>query len=196
MYFLEFVYFLNGIPQFAISIGYEENNDKVQTDTSISAVGAGNTYKEWHRIGVTTTFDGNSASANSNVLTIKADFSKTIGIGMSVSGTGLVSGTGGDGETIWPTVEAYGNAINGSTSSVTLKPIPGQTNSVGGSAISNGTLTFFRNLGQSISVNFTTQYLIEFRRYRWRARFFFPKDVNTLVEYGNSLNVNMKILEK
>jgi len=159
--------------------GYEEDNDKVQTATSISAVGAGNTYKEWNRIGITTTFNGNSASADSNELTIKADFSKTIGVGMSVSGTGLVSGTGGNGETIWPTVEEYSNPINGSTSTVTLKPIPGQTYAVGGSALSNATLTFFRNLGQNVSVNFTTQYLIEFRRYRWRARFFFPKDVNT-----------------
>ena len=159
--------------------GYEEDNDKVQTPTSIAAVGAGNTYKEWARVGVTTTFNGNSASANSNDLTIKADFSKTIGIGMSVSGSGLVSGTGGNGETIWPTVESYRNPINGSTSTVTLKPIPGQQYAVGGSAISNGTLTFFRNLGQSITVQFTTQYLIEFKRYRFRTRFFFPNDVNT-----------------
>jgi len=159
--------------------GYEEDNDKVQTPTSITAVGAGNTYKEWVRVGITTTFDGNSGSANSNDLVIKADFSKTIGIGMSVSGSGLVSGTGPNGETIWPTVESYSNAINGNTSSVTLKPIPGQTYSIGGSALSNATLTFFRNLGQSITVNFTTQYLLEFQKYRLRLRYFFPKDVNT-----------------
>ena len=159
--------------------GYEEDNDKVQTPTSIAAVGAGNTYKEWNRVGITTTFDGNSASADSNNLTIKANFSKTIGIGMSVSGTGLVSGTGGNGETIWPTVESYTNPINGNTSTVVLKPIPGQTNSIGASALSNATLTFFRNIGQKITAEFTTQYLIEFRRYRWRARFFFPNDVNT-----------------
>ena len=78
--------------------GYEEDLDKNQTPTSIAAVGAGNTYKEWARVGITTTFDGNSASADSNTLTIKADFSKTIGVGMSVSGTGLVSGLGGNGE--------------------------------------------------------------------------------------------------
>ena len=159
--------------------GYEEDNDKVQTPTSIAAVGAGNTYKEWVRVGITTTFDGNSASANSNDLTIKADFSKTIGAGMSVSGSGLISGTGGNGETIWPTVESYNNRIDGSTSTVTLKPIPGQTYAVGGTALSNATLTFFRNLGQSVTTRFTTQYLVEFRRYRWRARFFFPNDVNT-----------------
>ena len=159
--------------------GYEEDSDKVQTPTSIAAVGAGNTYKEWVRVGVTTTFDGNSANANSNTLSIKADFSKTIGIGMSVSGSGLISGTGGSGETIWPTVEDYNNSINGSTSTVTLKPIPGQQYSVNG-AINNGTLTFFRNFGQEIHTEFTTQYLIQFQKYRFRFRFFFPKDINTI----------------
>ena len=158
--------------------GYEEDLDKNQTPTSITAVGAGNTYKEYARVGVTTTFTG-SGSANTNVITIQANYSKTIGIGMSVSGSGLVSGTGGSGETIWPTVESYGNLIDGNTSTVTLKPIPGQTNSVGGSNFTNNNLTFFRNLGQNVEVRFTTQYLIEFRRYRFRARFFFPNDVNT-----------------
>ena len=164
--------------------GYEEDLDKNQTPTSITAVGAGNTYKEWARVGITTTFDGNSASANSNTLTIKADFSKTIGVGMSVSGSGLVN----DGD-VWPTIEEYSNNLDGSTSSVTLKPVPGQTNSVGGSAITNGTLTFFRDLGQKIRTTFVTQYLIEFRRYRFRIRFFFPKDVDTSF-LERSININ------
>ncbi len=164
--------------------GYEEDLDKNQTPTSITAVGAGNTYKEWARVGITTTFDGNSASANSNTLTIKADFSKTIGVGMSVSGSGLVN----DGD-VWPTIEEYSNNLDGSTSSVTLKPVPGQTNSVGGSAITNGTLTFFRDLGQKIRTTFVTPYLIEFRRYRFRIRFFFPKDVDTSF-LERSININ------
>ena len=164
--------------------GYEEDLDKNQTPTSIAAVGAGNTYKEWARVGINTTFDGNSASANSNTLTIKADFSKTIGVGMSVSGSGLVN----DGD-VWPTIEEYSNNLDGSTSTVTLKPVPGQTNSVGGSAITNGTLTFFRDTGQKIRLSFVTQYLIEFRRYRIRIRFFFPKDVDTSF-LDRSININ------
>ncbi len=154
--------------------GYEEDLDKVQTPESITAVGAGNTYKEWNRVGVNTTFNGNSASANSNTLTIKADFSKTIGVGMSVSGSGIVN----DGD-VWPTIEEYSNNINGSTSTVTLKPVPGQTNSIGGSALNNATLTFFRNTGTEVGTNFNTQYLIALNIYRIRIRFFFPKDVNT-----------------
>ena len=154
------------------SDGYEEDLDK-----NIISTGIG-TFKEWCRVGITTTFTA-SASANTNVLAIQADYSKTIGVGMSVSGTGLISGTGGSGETIWPTVEDYANNIDGNVSSVTLKPVPGQTNSVGGSNITNGNLTFFRNLGQEIITRFKSQYLIEFQRYRFRWRYFFPKDVDT-----------------
>jgi len=159
--------------------GYEEDLEKVQTAASISAVGAGNTYKECNRIGITTTFNGNSASANSNDLTIKADFSKTIGIGMVVSGTGLVSGTDGNGEIIWPTVETYNNPINGSTSAVTLKPIPGQQYAVGGTALSNAELTFSRKVGTEVITKVQTQYLIALEKYRIRIRFFFPKDIDT-----------------
>ena len=99
------------------------------------------------------TFDGNSANANSNTLSIKADFSKTIGVGMSVSGSGLISGTGGSGETIWPTVEDYANNMDGNVSSVTLKPVPGQTNSIGGSNITNGNLTYMGNQLLTVSLD-------------------------------------------
>ena len=159
--------------------GYEEDLEKVQTAASITAVGAGNTYKEWNRIGITTTFNGNSADADSNTLTIKADFSKTIAAGMSVSGAGLVSGTDGSGETIWPTIETYSNPLNGNTSSLTLKPVAGQQYAVGGTALSNAELTFFRNVGTEVESNFVTQYLIALKKYRIRIRFFFPKDIDT-----------------
>ena len=152
--------------------GYEEDLDNNQTDASITAVGAGNTYKEWHRVGVSTTFLG-SSPLNSNEIVIQADYSKTIGIGMSVSGSGIVN----DGD-VWPTVESYGNPINGSTSTVKLQPVSGQTYSVLNSFTDNN-LTFFREMGDEVGLTFTTQYLIALRKYRIRIRFFFPKDVNT-----------------
>ena len=140
--------------------GYEEDNDKIQTPSSISAVGAGKTYKEWSRVGVTTTILG-SGSANGNQITIAADKSKTIGIGMSVSGTGLVTSA-----TASPTVESYQNLMDGSTATtVTLKPISGQTYAVGGSGVgANTPITFSRDIGKPITSRSTTQFLIEFKK--------------------------------
>ena len=50
-------------------VGYEEDNDKNQTSASISAVGAGNTYTEHVRIGLSRTISGIS-STGSNQITV------------------------------------------------------------------------------------------------------------------------------
>ena len=154
--------------------GYEEDNDKVQTQASVLAVGAGNTYTEWARVGVTTTILG-SANASTNTITIAADKSKNIGIGMSVSGTGMLSSGN-----IHPTVDSYEHKLDGTTTIVTLSPVTGQEFSVGVSGVSADTpLTFSRNVGDQLRISQTTQYLIKRRKYRFRMRFFFPKDINT-----------------
>ena len=171
---------------------YEEDDNKNQTPTSEqiqidAGVGAGSTYKEWNRVGVTTTILG-SGSANTNVITIAADKSKTIGIGMSVSGTGLV--TSGNAS---PIVESYQHLMDGSTATtVTLKPISGQSYAVGGSGVSANTpLTFSRDIGQPVTSSSQTQFLVEFRRYRFRIRFFFPRDVSTKgVDRSIDINFN------
>jgi len=171
-----FTIFTTGYATFDFNLkGYEEDGNGNQTDSSITAVGAGNTYKEWVRVGVTTTILA-SGSANSNEITIAPDFSKTIGIGMSVSGTGLVS----VGDAL-PTVESYQHVMDGSTSTtVTLKPVSGQQYAVGASGVAANTpLTFSRPIGKEILTSSKTQYLIESEKYRFRCRFFFPKDVNT-----------------
>ena len=151
--------------------GYEEDGNGDQTDASITAVGAGNTYKEWVRVGVTTTIIAVGA-ANQNEITIPPDFSKTIGIGMSVSGTGLND---------TPTVESYQHVMDGTTpTTVTLKPASGQDYAVGASGVAANTpLTFSRPIGKEIQTSSQTQYLLESEKYRFRCRFFFPKDVNT-----------------
>ena len=167
-----FTIFTTGYATFDFNLkGYEEDGNGNQTDASITAVGAGNTYKEWVRVGVTTTILA-SGAANQNEITIAPDFSKTIGIGMSVSGTGLND---------TPTVESYQHVMDGTTSTtVTLKPVSGQEYAVGPSGVAANTpLTFSRPVGTEIYTSSKTQYLLESEKYRFRCRFFFPKDVNT-----------------
>ena len=76
--------------------GYAEDNNKNQTSASISAVGAGNTYTEHVRIGLSTSISGIS-STGENQITVSgaANLEKmnTIGIGMTVVHSNIVAGT-------------------------------------------------------------------------------------------------------
>ena len=147
--------------------GYEENDNKIQTTASVNAVGAGNTFKEYMRIGVSTQLSV-STGVGKTITIPEADRERmnTIGIGMSVSGSNIKSNV---------TVEG----ISKSTGNITLfhdsdAPLTSQITS-------STDVTFFRDLNNSTEVNhtITTQVLEAYKKYRIRIRYFYHKNFNS-----------------
>ncbi len=159
--------------------GYVENQNGNQTSASISAVGAGQTYTEYARVGVSTSFQVSSGGAG-NVLTVStADLGKinTIGHEMTVTGSNIVSGA-----TVSNT-----NRVDG-----TISLTSDSTNSITGS-FTNQTVTFSRNLSQSENVTtiFDTQVLEAYQRYRIRIRYFHHKNFDSR-NIAQSININAR----
>ena len=146
-------------------VGYEEDDDKNQTSASISAVGAGNTYTEQVRIGLTTAVSGIS-STGSNQITVSGaseiERMNTIGIGMTVVHSNIATNT------VIKDFSKISGIIN-------LTPPAGTDNAVT-APISNQSMTFKRDLGTLISHSFTTQVLVAYQKYRIRYRYFHHKD--------------------
>jgi len=140
--------------------GYEEDNDK-----KIISPGIG-TYTEYVRIGISTSISGINGSAGTDIITIPSvnlEQMNTIGIGMTVSGTNIAA-------------ETLISDFDKNTGVVELSSATG--NAVTGT-ISNATLTFARQLGQRIKHKFTTNTLIEFKKYRIRLRYFHHKNFDS-----------------
>ncbi|MEC8551438.1 MAG: hypothetical protein VXY93_13160, partial [Pseudomonadota bacterium] len=119
--------------------GYGEDNDNNETNTSKNRpVGAGNTFTEHIRIGVSTSISGISGSANTIVVnSSNLEKMNTIGIGMTVVLDGkIATGT---------KIESF----NKVTGAINLEPPSGVTNSVTGT-ISNENVQFTRHLGDNI----------------------------------------------
>ena len=150
--------------------GYAEDNNKNQTSASISAVGAGNTYTEHVRIGLSTAISGIS-STGSNQITVSgaANLEKmnTIGKGMTVVHSNIATGTVISDE-----------QFNKTTGTIDLTPPVGTESAVTGT-ISNQTITFQRDLGTKISHSFTTPVLIAHQKYRIRYRYFHHKNFDS-----------------
>ena len=149
--------------------GYAENQNSNQTSASISAVGAGQTYKNYARVGVSTAFQVNSAGAG-NVITVNtADVEKlnTIANEMSVTGSNIES-------------DAAILSINRASDPPTIILTSDAANSVTGT-FSNQTVTFSRNLSDSVNVTtvFDTQVLEAYQRYRIRIRYFHHKNFDS-----------------
>ena len=145
--------------------GYSEDNDNNETNTSKNRpVGAGNTFTGHMRVGVSTSISGISGSANTIVVdSSNLEKMNTIGIGMTVVLDGkIATGT---------KIENF----NKVTGSISLEPPSGVTNSVTGT-ISNESVTFTRELGNSIRHNFDTHVLIAYQKYRVRLRYFHHKN--------------------
>ena len=138
--------------------GYFEDNDKVQTPASQSAIGLGQTYTNYSRVGLTTTIAATGSLGNE--ITIAVNRIPTVGIGMSVSGSNI------DGV---PLVLD----INRTTGVISLEPSEGITNSVSGTL--NNDVTFSRKFGDSVTSRFTTQVMLAFEKYRMRVRYFHPQ---------------------
>ena len=148
--------------------GYEEDNNKNQTNASKTAVGAGNTYTEHVRIGLSTSISGIS-STGSNQITVSGaseiERMNTIGIGMTVVHSNIATGT---------KIDSF-SKISGI---ITLEP-PAGTDSAVTAPISNQSMTFTRDLGTNISHSFTTQVLIAYQKYRIRYRYFNHKNFDS-----------------
>ena len=152
--------------------GYAEDNNKNQTSASISAVGAGNTYTEHVRIGLSTAISGISSTSTANQIIVSgaANLEKmnTIGIGMTVVHSNIVAGT----------VVASDEGFNKTSGVINLEP-PAGTASAFTAPISNQTVTFTRDLGTTISHSFTTPVLIAHQKYRIRYRYFHHKNFDS-----------------
>jgi len=148
--------------------GYVEDNNKNQTSASISAVGAGNTYTEHVRIGLSTSISGiSSTSPNQITVSGAANLEKmnTIGIGMTVVHSNIATNTVID-------------SFNKTSGLITLEPPAGTASAVTGT-ISNQSMTFQRDLGTTASHSFTTPVLIAFQKYRIRYRYFHHKNFDS-----------------
>ena len=142
--------------------GYEEDSAGNQTAASITAVGAGNTYTQFSRIGLTTSITGNNATVSgTNVVTVPTANIPFIGVGMTVTAS---TGTGKIKE------DSKVISISRSSGQITLEHTSGT------SVISTGAgnVTFGRELGDNIQTGFQTYTLIRGRKYRIRYRVFVP----------------------
>ena len=144
-----------------------------QTDGYVSGI---NTYTEYQRVGLAVTVT--ATTSGTNVVTIPTANVPNVGIGMSVSGSGIRSGT----------IIGENDSIDRTTGEITL------TNDSGDpivTANSNIQVSFFRDPGTSVSTSFSTYVLEAFERYRVRFRFYVPQSVNAIgVDRNIDFNYN------
>jgi len=144
-----------------------------QTEGYVSGI---NTYTEYQRVGLAVTVT--ATTSGTNVVTIPTANVPNVGIGMSVSGSGILAGT-----TI-----GEDNSIDRTTGEITLTNDSGDPITT---ANSNIPVTFFRDPGTSVSTTFSTYVLEAFERYRVRFRFYVPQSVNAIgVDRNIDFNYN------
>ena len=149
-----------------------------ETEGYVSGVG---TYTQQSRIGLTTTLVG-SASQFSNAITLASGtvgiltITSFIGVGQSVSGTNIRTGT---------IVASYDRSGN-----VTLTPPVGFTTAITGT-ITSGNIVFSKAIGQDTSISYSTYVLEAYRKYNIRARYYIPSTVDAI---GVTRNINFDIV--
>ena len=143
-----------------------------ETEGYVSGVG---TYTQQSRIGLTTTLVG-SATQFSNAITLATPANANfIGIGQSVSGTSIRTGT---------VVASYDRSGN-----VTLTPPVGFTTAITGT-ITSGNIVFSKAIGQDTRITYSTYVLEAYRKYNIRARYYIPSTVDAI---GVTRNINFDI---
>ena len=143
-----------------------------ETEGYVSGVG---TYTQQSRIGLTTTLVG-SATQFSNAITLATPANANfIGIGQSVSGTSIRTGT---------VVEGYDRSGN-----ITLTPPVGFTTAITGT-ITSGNIVFSKAIGQDTRITYSTYVLEAYRKYNIRARYYIPSTVDAI---GVTRNINFDI---
>lgn len=132
----------------------------------VSGVG---TYTEIARIGLTSSISA-SGTINTNQITLTtASDTKYVGVGQSVSGVGINTGS----------VVA---SINSTTGVVGLTPPSGNAVTA---TFTNENKTFFKTIGQNTAISHSTYILNAQQRYRVRARYYIPSSINAIAAQRN-----------
>ena len=126
-------------------------------------------YTEIARIGLTSSISA-SGTINTNQITLTtASNTKFVGVGQSVSGVGINTGS----------VVA---SINRTTGVVGLTPPSGNAVTA---TFTNENKTFFKTIGQDTSISHSTYILNAQQRYRFRARYYIPSSVDAITAQRN-----------
>ena len=151
-----------GVHQFFVDSSLSYTFDFETEGYSGSGIG---TYVEYARVGLTTTITATTTAPN--LVTVPLSNIKNVGLGMSVTGSGIRAGT---------FIDSFSGAdISASTGVITL------SNSAGDpiqTANSNISVTFSRSAGTIAETKIVTYVLEKYRPYRIRSRFFVPPGVN------------------
>lgn len=126
-------------------------------------------YTEIARIGLTSSISA-SGTINTNQITLTtASDTKYVGVGQSVSGVGINTGS----------VVA---SINSTTGVVGLTPPSGNAVTA---TFTNENKTFFKTIGQNTAITHSTYILNAQQRYRVRARYYIPSSINAIAAQRN-----------
>lgn len=139
-----------------------------QTQGYVSGIG---TYTEVSRVGLSSVFAG-SGTANTNIITLSsASNTRFVGIGQSVSASGIVTGT---------VVGGYDRA----SGVISLTPPTGTTYALTSNV--SGNITFSKSIGQSTQVSYTTYSLEAYELYRIRFRYYIPQSIDAINAQRNA----------
>jgi hypothetical protein len=131
-----------------------------ETQGYVSGVG---TYTEISRIGISSTLSGSGSAGTNSINLTSATNAKYVGVGQTVSGTGVRNGT---------TV----SSVDRSNGAISLTPPSGFADSLTSSGTRN--ITFAKTVGQNTAINYSTYTLVQYTPYRVRFRYFIPQGIN------------------
>lgn len=140
-----------------------------ETQGYTSGVG---TYTEIARIGLTSSLSA-SGTLNTNQITLTtASNTKFVGVGQSVSGVGIYTGS-------------VVSSVDRTTGIVGLTPPSGVTANTVTATFTNENKTFLKTIGQDTAIYYSTYILNAQQRYRVRARYYIPSNINALSAQRN-----------
>lgn len=139
-----------------------------ETEGYTSGIG---TYTEISRIGISSTFSGTGNSGNNTITLDSPANTIYVGIGQTVSGTGIQNGT-------------IVNSVNRSSGAIVL------SNNLTSSGTRN--VTFAKTIGQNTQINYTTYVLEQYRPYRIRFRYFIPQEIDAS-SVSRYINFNLTV---
>ena len=130
------------------------------------------TYDEIARIGLTSSLSVSGTSGSNQITLTTASNAKYVGVGQSVSGVGIYTGS----------VVA---SVDRTTGVVGLNPPTGITANTVTANFTNQNKTFFKTIGQDTAISYSTYILNAQQRYRIRARYYIPSGINAISAQRN-----------
>jgi len=122
-------------------------------------------YNEISRIGLTTSLSASGLSNTNAIILSTPSNTKYVGIGQSVSASGIVAGS----------VVASYDRDNGV---IALTPPQGTTYALTSNV--SGNITFYKSIGQTTKVYYTTYTLEAYKPYRIRFRYYIPQSIDAI----------------